>query len=99
MTWVTETMKDAAFVTVGFGVLGFQRAQVRRHELTKQLKPQLEDLVINVDQALQPVRQELEMRLDQVEDHLGGQAREVVRTARAVVRETEQQLRRAAGAD
>jgi ElaB/YqjD/DUF883 family membrane-anchored ribosome-binding protein len=98
MTWVTEAMKEAAYVTVGFGVLGFQRAQVRRHELTKQLKPQLGELVTNVDQVLQPVRQELEQRLDQVEDHLGGQARDAVRTARAVVRETEQQLRRAAGA-
>jgi ElaB/YqjD/DUF883 family membrane-anchored ribosome-binding protein len=97
MTWVTEAMKDAAYVTVGFGVLGFQRAQVRRVELTKQLKPQIGELVTNVDEVLQPVRQELEQRLDQVEDHLGGQAREVVRTARAVVRETEQQLRRAAG--
>jgi CHASE3 domain sensor protein len=98
MTWVTEALKDATYVTVGLGVLGFQRAQVRRHELTKQLKPQIGELVTNVDQVIQPVRQEVEQRLDQVEDHLGGQAREVVRTARAVVRETEQQLRRVAGA-
>ena len=98
MTWVTEAMKEAAYVTVGFGVLGFQRAQVRRHELTKQLKPQLGELVTNVDQVLQPVRQELEQRLDQVEDHLTGQALEAVRTARAVVRETEYQLRKLAGA-
>jgi hypothetical protein len=97
MTWVSEAMKDAAYVTVGFGVLGFQRAQVRRHELTKQLKPQLGELVTNVDQVLQPVRQELEQRLDQVEDRLGGQALEVVRTARSVVREAEYQLRKAAG--
>ena len=102
MSWVNETLnetlKDAAYVTIGFGVLSFQRAQVRRQELTKQLKPQLEDLVTNVDDALQPIREELEQRLDQVEDHLGGQAREAVRTARALVRETEYQLRRLAGA-
>jgi ElaB/YqjD/DUF883 family membrane-anchored ribosome-binding protein len=98
MTWVNETLKDAAFVAVGFGVLGFQRAQVRRHELTKQLKPQLEELVTNVDGALEPIRQELEQRLDQVEDRLSGQALEAVRTARAVVRETEYQLRKMAGA-
>jgi ElaB/YqjD/DUF883 family membrane-anchored ribosome-binding protein len=98
MTWVSEAMKDAAYVTVGFGVLGFQRAQVRRHELTKQLKPQLGELVTNVDQVLQPVRQELEQRLDQVEDRLGGQALEVVKTARSVVREAEYQLRKVAGA-
>jgi ElaB/YqjD/DUF883 family membrane-anchored ribosome-binding protein len=98
MSSLNDTLKDAAFVTIGFGVLGFQRAQVRRHELTKQLKPQIEDLVTNVDGALQPVRQELEQRLDQVEDRLSGQALEAVRTARAVVRETEYQLRKMAGA-
>jgi hypothetical protein len=98
MSSLNDTLKDAAFVTIGFGVLGFQRAQVRRHELTKQLKPQIEDLVTNVDGALQPVRQELEQRLDQVEDRLSGQALEAVRTARALAREAEHQLRRLAGA-
>jgi hypothetical protein len=38
---VTGTLRDAAYITIGFGVLGFQRAQVRRHELTKQFKEQL----------------------------------------------------------
>jgi hypothetical protein len=38
---ITDTVKDAAFVTIGFGVLGFQKAQVWRHELTKQLETQL----------------------------------------------------------
>jgi hypothetical protein len=98
MSSLNEAVKDAAFVAIGFGVLGFQRAQVRRHELTKQLKPQIGDLVTNVDEVLQPIRQELEQRLDQVEDHLSGQALEAVRTARAVARETELQLRRVAGA-
>ncbi|HEY2429160.1 MAG TPA: hypothetical protein VGI06_09540, partial [Acidimicrobiales bacterium] len=37
---VTDTIKDAAYVTIGFGVLGFQKAQVRRHELAKQLEEQ-----------------------------------------------------------
>jgi hypothetical protein len=95
---VTETLKDIAYIVVGFGILGFQRVQVRRHELAKQLGPQLEDLVTNVDEAFQPVRIELDQRLDRVEERLSGQARDVVRTARALAKETEQQMRRAVGA-
>jgi hypothetical protein len=32
---------DAAYVAVGLGVLGFQRAQVRRRELRQQVEAQL----------------------------------------------------------
>ena len=34
---VRKTVTDAGYVTVGLGVLGFQRAQVRRRELHKRL--------------------------------------------------------------
>ena len=34
---ITKTARDAAYVVVGLGVLGFQRAQVRRQELQKRL--------------------------------------------------------------
>jgi ElaB/YqjD/DUF883 family membrane-anchored ribosome-binding protein len=40
MADVTTTLKDAAYITVGLGVLGFQKAQVRRVELRKQLEDQ-----------------------------------------------------------
>lgn len=39
-----SAVKEAAYVAVGLGVLGFQRAQVRRVELTKQLEEQLATL-------------------------------------------------------
>ena len=32
---LTEAVKDAAYVSVGLGVIAFQRLQVRRNELTK----------------------------------------------------------------
>ncbi len=32
---VVDTAKDVAYIAIGFGVLAFQRAQVRRQELTK----------------------------------------------------------------
>ena len=36
-----DALKEAAYVAVGLGVLGFQRAQVQRVELMKQLEAQL----------------------------------------------------------
>lgn len=32
---VTNVMKDAAYVSVGLGVIAYQRLQVRRHELSQ----------------------------------------------------------------
>ncbi|MBW3614752.1 MAG: hypothetical protein KY439_05505 [Actinobacteria bacterium] len=40
MSEVTNTLRDAAYVAVGFGVLAFQKAQVRRRELEKQFESQ-----------------------------------------------------------
>ena len=41
MADLSTLAKDAAYVAVGFGVIGFQKAQVRRQELRKQLDGQL----------------------------------------------------------
>jgi hypothetical protein len=98
MGQVDDSLKDVAYILIGFGVLAFQRAQVRRRELARQVGPQLQGLVGNVDDAFAPVREQLEHRLDEVEDRLGGQAGDAVRTARTLARETELQLRRAVGA-
>ncbi len=37
---VASALKDAAYVSVGLGVIAFQRLQVRRNELGKQLSEQ-----------------------------------------------------------
>lgn len=37
---VTNAVKDAAYVSVGLGVIAFQRLQVRRNELEKSLQAQ-----------------------------------------------------------
>jgi hypothetical protein len=39
-----NALKEGAYVAVGLGVLGFQRAQVQRVELTRQLEAQWEQL-------------------------------------------------------
>jgi len=38
---VTKIAKDALYVGVGLGVIGFQKIQVQRNELQKQLKGQV----------------------------------------------------------
>lgn len=35
---INRTVKDGFYVTVGLGVIAFQKAQVRRQELRKQLQ-------------------------------------------------------------
>ena len=47
---VTDTLKDAAYVTIGLGVLGFQKAQVRRNELTKQIETQVKQFETQIKQ-------------------------------------------------
>ena len=122
MADVTTTLKDAAYVTVGLGVLGFQKAQVRRIELMKQLEDQfnaaggqvtgatklvgtqveeatkaVKDLARDLEARLSPLRQQVEGRIDNFEELLPEQARQVVRQARTAARETQDQLRASLG--
>jgi hypothetical protein len=90
---VNKALADAAYVTVGFGLLGFQRAQVRRHELTKQFSA----LARSVDETVGPVRNDLDHQLDQLEERLPDQARTAVRSLRAYALIPEQLIRHAAG--
>jgi len=43
-TEFNNALKEGAYVALGLGVIGFQRAQVQRVELTKQFEAQLEQL-------------------------------------------------------
>jgi hypothetical protein len=86
MSDVNKTLKDAVYVALGFGVLGFQKAQVRRRELVK-----------TIDQTLQPVRQQIDGRLDEFEDKLPVQAKDLVKRARTLTKDTEDQVRKLAG--
>jgi len=58
---VTDLARDAAYVAVGLGVLGFQRAQVQRVELQN---------LLSKDQHLSGVRTELTKGLKQLDDLL-----------------------------
>lgn len=85
---LTKLARDAAYVAVGFGVLNFQRAQVRRRELAKALAAQVDALEASLDEArgqlgrlarevdgrLEPMVANLESRFDAVEARLPGPA-------------------------
>jgi nitrogen fixation/metabolism regulation signal transduction histidine kinase len=104
---ITKAVRDAAYVVVGLGVLGVQRAQVRRHELVKRLaepRTQIEGAlgeargeftkrVKEVDTAVEEVIGRLEATLEPIEGRLPAQARDLVKQARTQAREARQQLR------
>jgi hypothetical protein len=62
---VTDLARDAAYVAVGLGVLGFQRAQVQRVELQNRLSKDF-----SLDQHLSGVRAELTKGVKQLDDLL-----------------------------
>jgi ElaB/YqjD/DUF883 family membrane-anchored ribosome-binding protein len=86
---ITKTLKDAAYVAVGFGVLAFQKAQVQRRELEKQLTKAAAEL----EERSKPVVEAVESSLDQIEGRLPEQAREVFKQARTTAKEAGEQLR------
>lgn len=79
---VTKTLRDATYIAIGLGVIGVQRAQVRRQELRKQLAEQrgalqtrtvearnlVADLVKQADAAIEPVLAAVEAQFDAVAD-------------------------------
>lgn len=103
---LTKALKDAAYVTVGLGVIAFQKAQVQRQELLKQLKGQagdakdpyesmtsfVEDRVKLVEERLADVESRIDQLLDQVQDTLPEQAAELVKQARDATKDARGQL-------
>jgi ElaB/YqjD/DUF883 family membrane-anchored ribosome-binding protein len=62
---VTELARDAAYVAVGLGVLGYQRAQVQRVELQNRLSKDF-----SLDQHLSSVRSEVTKGVTQLDELL-----------------------------
>ena len=104
---ITKTARDAAYVVVGLGVLGFQRAQVRRQELQKRLtersavqghlgdvRGEVTKRVKDVDEAVEQVIGRIEATLAPIEERLPVPARDLAKQAHAQAREVRQQLRK-----
>lgn len=70
MADLQTVLKDAAYVTVGLGVITFQRAQVQRQEIKKQLEAQLGDARGNLSKLSETVEErvkQLEERFETVQ--------------------------------
>jgi DNA anti-recombination protein RmuC len=100
MNDLSQTLKDAAYVAVGFGVLAFQKAQVRRRELEKQLgvsteslREQLTKVAADAEKNIEPVVEAVEASLDQLEERLPEQAREVFKQVRTTAKQAGEQFR------
>lgn len=97
---VAKPLKDAALIAVGFGVLGWNKAQVRRQELTAQLESQTAELrtqltkvADELEERIEPLVDAIDSRLDQLERQLPDQAREAVHAARTAAKLVQQSLR------
>src|SRR2546423_11145111 len=107
MADVTKTLKDAAYVAIGLGVLAFQKAQVRRVELTKQLdeqrkqfetqaseaREQFAKLVKGIDERFEPVIQEIDSRLDTIEERLPQPTKTFVHQTRQFAKASRAEMR------
>lgn len=91
-----KVLEDPAFVAVGFGVLGFQRAQVCRHALQRRmgglyddmapLRQKVDDIAGDVASRLPPEAVELVKATGSLVATLPGEARELLKEAVAVGR-------------
>ncbi|HVL28195.1 MAG TPA: hypothetical protein VM390_08605 [Acidimicrobiales bacterium] len=88
-----ERARDAAYTAVGFGVLAFQRLQVERRQLAKDLSAAVggragaRRMARQLDDAVDPV-------LDRVEERLPDDARRLLRQARVASRALQETLLR-----
>lgn len=109
---VTEALRDAAHVGVGFGVLAFQRAQVLRRRLERHLDSRSGGPAERTDrlggegasdpgleELLQSLSRQLASLLDEVERHVPEPARELLATARTMARDAASALRGAVPPD
>jgi uncharacterized protein YukE len=56
---LAKAVQDAAYVTIGLGVIAFQKAQVQRNELTKSLQGSLDDAKAAVEDNVKLVEERL----------------------------------------
>jgi len=56
---IAKAVQDAAYVTIGLGVIAFQKAQVQRNELSKSLQGTLDDAKAAVEDNVKLVEERL----------------------------------------
>jgi hypothetical protein len=104
---LVSAVRDAAYITVGFGVLAFQQAQVRRRELVSSLsdkfgasRTQVDDLLASFeaqlrkfDGSLDSFETTLDRKVEQVSARLPEQAASFVAQAHDAAKAARKQLR------
>jgi ElaB/YqjD/DUF883 family membrane-anchored ribosome-binding protein len=98
---VTDLARDAAYVTVGLGVLGYQRLQVHRTELQNRLSEQrLDDVregvakgVRQIDDIAESAARFVETTLQPLEEKLPSSVTQLTTKAREQAREVRSQIR------
>lgn len=63
---INKAVKDSAYAAVGFGVLSFQRAQVRRRELTEQIQNLTDQLGNGSGQFSEQINEQLTAAREQL---------------------------------
>jgi hypothetical protein len=80
-TDINNAVKETAYVAVGLGVLGFQKVQVQRVELTKQIEAQLGSLPTSINTRLEAylgtAREQATSAREQIADQLSDLSRSV----------------------
>ena len=96
---IAKTVRDGLYIGIGLGVIAFQKAQVQRVELRKQLEANVEgargvvsEQVKTIEDRLEVVEDRIDAVLDDVEERLPEQARSVMHQAREVARDARTQL-------
>lgn len=102
-----NALREALYVTVGFGVVGVQKLQVRRREAAKQVKSQAaqarkryDEVAGSIDEQLGQIERRLSAlentvgsHLDKVQERLPDQAADLVKQARTAALEARDQVR------
>jgi hypothetical protein len=99
---VTDLARDAAYVTVGLGVLGYQRLQVHRTELQNRLSAEdrfggvrhgVAKGVRQIDDLAESATHFVETTLQPLEEKLPAQVTQLTTKAREQSREVRSQIR------
>jgi ElaB/YqjD/DUF883 family membrane-anchored ribosome-binding protein len=104
---LADVAKDATYVVIGAGVLGFQKAQVQREELRKRLgdpkstvevrlasaKADFQQAVHTVDARVEDIIQRIEAAIVPIEDRLPTPARDLAKQAHVQAKEARSQVR------
>jgi hypothetical protein len=104
---VVAAVRDAAYITIGFGVLAFQQAQVRRREVVQGLadrfgtnKAQMDEMLASVeaqiaklDERFDALDAKLDSAVDKLEERLPEQAAALVGQAHDLAKAARKQVR------